>query len=159
MEFEELSWDQYFRGQLQGIAKKSKDPSRKIGAIAVRNEHVVMTGFNGFPRGVNDRIAERYARGRKNLHTLHAEANIVSIAANEGVSLKNTTMYCNLYPCVICANLMINAGVKRVVCPPLVLEPEGQEIYHFDLAEEVMLEAGIEICEVSDEDGRHQAGA
>lgn len=156
MEFEELSWDQYFRDQLPGIAKKSKDPSRKIGAVATRDNAVVLTGFNGFARKVNDRLPERYAKGRKNLYTLHAEANIVSLAAAAGTSLRGTTLYCNLHPCYNCANLLINAGITKVVCPPMVLEPSGQEIYFFDVAREVMLEAGIEISEIPNEDGRHQ---
>lgn len=145
MEFESISWDDYFRNQLDGIAVKSKDPSRKVGAIAVCDEQTVMTGFNGFPRGVDDKISSRYAKGRKNLYTLHAEANIVSMSARKGISLKGATVYCNLHPCYACANLMINAGITRVVCPPAVIEPVGEEIYFFDVAIEAMVEAGIEI--------------
>jgi dCMP deaminase len=145
MEFKSISWDDYFRNQLAGIALKSKDPSRKVGAIAVREEQVIMTGFNGFPRGVDDKISSRYEKGRKNLYTLHAEGNIVSLSSRNGISLKGATVYCNLHPCYACANLMINAGIKRVVCPPAVIEPVGEELYFFDVAIEVMLEAGIEI--------------
>lgn len=156
MQFEDVSWDDYFRGLLEAISRKSKDPSRKIGAIATIGNEVVLTGFNGFARKVNDRLPERYKKGRKNLYTVHAEANIVSLAAAGGKSLKGATIYCNLHPCYHCANLLINAGVTRVVCPPMVVEPEGEEIYFFDVAQEVMLEAGIEISEIPNEDGRHQ---
>lgn len=145
MEFKSITWDDYFRNQLAGIATKSKDPSRKIGAVAVRDEQVIMTGFNGFPRGVDDKISSRYEKKRKNLYTLHAEANIVSLSARNGVSLKGASVYCNLHPCYICANLMINAGITRVICPPAVIEPVGEELYFFDVAKEVMLEAGIEM--------------
>lgn len=148
MDFSSIPWDDYFRSLLNPVARKSKDPSRKIGAIATRDGSIVMTGFNGFPRGVNDRIPERYSKEFKNLYTVHAEANIVSLSACEGVSLKGCTVYCNLHPCWRCANLMIQAGITRVVCPPFVKEPEGQEIYYFDLANAVMREAGITITEV-----------
>lgn len=148
------SWDTYFYEDCPHVARKSKDPSRKIGAIATRDNLTVLTGFNGFPRGVNDTIAERYSKQFKNLHTVHAEANLVSLAAGEGISLKGTTVYCSLHPCLPCANLMIQAKVARVVCPKMVIEPEGEEIYWFQLSREVMLEAGIQITEVSNEDGR-----
>lgn len=139
------SWDEYFRGLLEPIASKSKDPSRKIGAIAVKDEHIVMTGFNGFPRGVEDTDVDRYQKKYKNLFTLHAEANIVSLSARRGISLEGCTVYCNLHPCYMCAKLLINAGVSSVKCPPLVLEPEGSELYHFDVARDMMREAGIKL--------------
>ena len=143
MEFDNIGWDEYYSGLLNNVAVKSKDPSRKVGAIATRDGSVVMTGFNGFPRGVDDRQESRYSKKFKNLHTVHAEANVVALAAGAGVSLKGTTIYCNLHPCLPCANLLIQAGVSRVVCPPAILEPAGEEIYHFGLAIEVLAEAGI----------------
>ena len=157
MEFEELSWDQYFYEDTVRVARKAKDPSRKTGAIAVRDQAVLMTGFCGFPRKVNDRIEARYAREVKNLYTVHAEANIVAMAAREGVSLKGATIYSNLHPCITCANMIIQAGFVRVVCKKLGPNPIRNEIYHFDLAHEVMLEAGLEICEIDDEHGSDQA--
>ena len=157
MEFTELSWDQYFYEDTVRVARKAKDPSRKTGAIAVRDQAVLMTGFCGFPRKVNDRIEARYAREVKNLYTVHAEANIVAMAAREGVALKGATIYSNLHPCITCANMIIQAGFVRVVCKKLGPNPIRNEIYHFDLAREVMLEAGLEICEIEDEDGRHHA--
>ena len=152
MEFTDLTWDQYFYEDTGRVARKAKDPSRKTGAIAVRDNSVLMTGFCGFPRKVNDRIESRYAREVKNLYTVHAEANIVAMAAREGVSLKGATIYSNLHPCIICANMIIQAGFIRVVCKKLPENPIRNEIYRFDLAREVMLEAGLEICEIEDED-------
>lgn len=156
MEFEELSWDQYFYEDTVRVARKAKDPSRKTGAIAVRDNSVLMTGFCGFPRKVDDRIASRYSREVKNLYTVHAEVNVIGLAAREGVTLKGATMYSNLHPCITCANMIIQAGFVRVVCKKLGPNPIRNEIYHFDLAREVMLEAGIEICEIDDEHGTTQ---
>ncbi len=149
---EEETWDEYFYRDTEKVARKAKDPSRKTGAIAVRDNIPLMTGFCGFPRRVNDRIPERYERSVKNLYTVHAEANIVALAAHEGVRLKGATLYSNLHPCIVCANLIIQAGFVRVVCKKLPENPIRNEIYRFDLAREVMLEAGIEITEVADED-------
>lgn len=150
---EDLSWDQYHYQNTVEVARKAKDPSRKTGAIAVRDNVVLMTGFCGFPRGVNDRLASRYDRDTKNLYTVHAEANITALAAREGVSLKGATLYSNLHPCIACANLIIQSGFVRVVCKKLPDNPVRNEIYRFDLAREVMLEAGIEITGVDDETG------
>lgn len=146
-----LSWDQYFYEDTYKVARKAKDPSRKTGAIATRDNVQVMAGFCGFPVGINDTIEARYDRSVKNLYTVHAEANIVAIAAREGIRLKGSTVYCNLYPCIHCANLLIQAGIVRVVCKKLGENPLRNEIYRFDLAREVMLEAGLEICEIDDE--------
>lgn len=137
------NWDEYFINLLGPVSSKSKDPSRKIGAIAVKNEHIVMTGFNGFPRGVEDMHEYRYAREYKNLFTLHAEANVVSLCSRNGVSLEGCTVYCNLHPCYMCAKLLINAGVAAVKCPIYVLEPKGSELYHFGLANMMFKEAGV----------------
>lgn len=150
---EEISWDQYHYEDTVHVARKAKDPSRKTGAIAVRDNLRLLTGFCGFPSGVDDRIEARYSAGLKNLYTVHAEANVVAKAAREGVSLKGATLYCNLHPCIICANLIIQAGFVRVVCKKLPPNPVRNEIYRFDLAREVMLESNIEICEIDDEHG------
>lgn len=155
---EEISWDQYHYEDTKQVARKAKDPSRKTGAIAVRDNIRLMSGFCGFPAGVNDRIPERYAREVKNLYTIHAELNVVSMAAREGVSLKGATLYSNLHPCYLCANAIIQAGIVRVVCKRLPENPIRNEIYHFDLAHQSMLEAGIEISEIDDEDGVFEVG-
>lgn len=150
---ESISWDRYYYEDTARVARKAKDPSRKTGAIAVRDNTPLMWGFCGFPRNVNDRIEERYSRELKNYHTVHAEANVIAMAARKGVSLEGATIYTNLHPCIHCANLIIQAGFARVVCKALGPNPIRNEIYRFDLARTVMLEAGIEISEIEDEDG------
>lgn len=155
---DEISWDQYHYEDTKRVARKAKDPSRKTGAIAVRDNVRLMSGFCGFPKGVNDRIAERYAREVKNFYTIHAEANVVALSARKGVSLEGATLYSNLHPCYSCANAIIQAGIVRVVCKRLPPNPLRNEIYRFDLAREVMLEAGLEICEIDDEDGEFETG-
>lgn len=155
---EEISWDQYHFEDTKRVARKAKDPSRKTGAIAVRNNIRLMTGFCGFPIGVNDRILERYTRENKNLYTAHAEFNVIALSARKGVALEGATLYSNLHPCYECAKLIIQAGFVRVVCKKLPPNPIRNEIYRFDIAREAMLEAGIEITEIDDGNGELQDG-
>ena len=145
-----ISWDEYFFEMAYFVSTKAKDPSRKTGAVVTRDNVVLMTGFCGFPVGVNDKDPARYERSVKNLNTVHAEANAVAMAARKGVALEGATMYCNLHPCYNCANLMIQAGIKRVVCKKLPPNPTRNDVYRFDLARERFDEVGIEVCEIDD---------
>ena len=151
-----ISWDQYHYQDTKLVARKAKDPSRKTGAIAVRDNIRLISGFCGFPMGVNDMVAERYTRENKNLYTAHAEFNVVALSAREGVALKGATLYSNLHPCYECAKLIIQAGIVRVVCKKLPDNPIRNEIYRFDVAREVMLESGIQITEIEDDDDEFQ---
>ena len=104
---------------LQAVTSMSKDPSTKIGAIALdTNMNVVATGYNGFPRGVTDSV-ERYAdRETKYKLVAHAEQNLIAQAAYSGVSLCGATLLVsNLYPCSSCAKSIIQSGITRVVAP------------------------------------------
>lgn len=147
-----ISWDEYHYEDTKVVSRKAKDPSRRTGSIAVRDNIRIMSGFCGFPTGVNDQIEARYAREVKNFYTIHAEGNIVALSARKGIALEGATLYSNLFPCIHCANLIIQSGFVRVVCKKLPPNPVRNEIYRFDLSREVMLEAGIEITEVEDED-------
>lgn len=102
----------------QVFAEMSKDPSTKVGAVALDDKYnVVSTGWNGFPRGIND-AAERYADRETKLRLVsHAEANLVAQAAYGGRVLGGTTVVVTHPPCANCAKLLIQSGVIRVVCP------------------------------------------
>lgn len=95
--------------------RKSKDPSTKVGAVIVRpNRTVVSIGYNGFPRGVSD-SPERYAdRETKLSMVVHAEANAIVAA---GILPPDCTIYCSMFPCNNCAQLIIQAGIKHIVSP------------------------------------------
>lgn len=150
-ETEELSWDRYHYEDAEQVARKAKDPSRRTGSIAVRDNIRIMSGFCGFPQKVNDKLESRYDRSVKNLYTVHAEGNVVALAARKGIALEGATLYANLFPCIHCANLLIQSGFVRVVVKKLPVNPVRNEIYRFDLSREVMTEAGIQITEVEDE--------
>lgn len=109
-----MSWDEYLMGFAKHAAIKSKD-STQVGAALVDDDHtVVLTGFNGPPRGVYDK-PDRFERPDKYMFASHAEANLVAFAARYGINTDKKTVYCTHFPCAACARTMIQAGIKRVV--------------------------------------------
>lgn len=111
------SWDSRFLDLAEQIARWSKDPSRKIGAVAIGSEgQVLAQGYNGFPRGIKD-LEDRYNdRQEKYKLVVHAEMNVIYNATFNGVSLKDSTLYVHGLPvCSDCAKGIIQVGVKRVV--------------------------------------------
>jgi len=143
-------WDKYFLGMCDYVRVKSKDPSRKVGAVIVTQDNVVVqTGFNGFAKGVNDKLPERYERPLKYKFTIHAESNSVLLSARYGKATDGTVMYCWLFPCSDCANDIAQAGIRKVV----TLKPtvEENEQYGFDLSRIILAEAGVELIEIESE--------
>lgn len=108
-------WSRRFLTLARTIASWSKDPSTKVGAVAVGDgRQILCEGYNGLPRGVGDN-SDRMERPAKYLWTVHAEANLVAHAAAHGVSLRGATVYVTHNPCAQCAALLIQAGIKRVI--------------------------------------------
>lgn len=115
-----MEWKQYFRSIAHQIKLKSKDQNTKIGAVIVGSDNqIVSTGYNSFPRGINDELEHRQKRPEKYYFFEHAERNAIYNAALIGVSTKGTTMYltCGI-PCADCARAIINAGIQSVICEP-----------------------------------------
>ena len=134
-------WDLRFLELAQLIATWSRDPSTKVGAVAVRGKRVLALGYNGLPAGVEDKPERLDNRELKYLMTSHAETNLLTYAAKDGVSLNRSTCYVTLHPCSHCAAQLINSGLERIVVP-------GQEIperwkTRFDIAQTMFQEAGI----------------
>lgn len=134
------------------FASLSKDRSTKVGAIALDEEYdVLSTGYNGFPRGVDDDVEERHERPMKYLYTSHAEENLVAQAARKGVSLKGATVIVtSLFPCTTCSRMMIQAGVKRIIANHPSVDPRWEE--QANHATTMLKEAGVEIIFASDAD-------
>jgi len=113
-----ISWDEYFKNLCEEVKKKSKDNRTKIGVvIAGQDKQIITTGYNSFPRGIDDDIPERQESPEKYMWFSHAETNAIINAALNGTSTKGSIMYmsCGI-PCTDCARNIINAGIREVVC-------------------------------------------
>jgi dCMP deaminase len=117
-------WDKYYYSVCQAIANKSPCNSRQIGCILVRDKIIISTGFNGplrsYPHCLScPRKAEGFKSG-EGLHicpATHAEANCIASAARIGTQVAGCSLYLNcVIPCKDCMALIINAGIKEVVC-------------------------------------------
>ena len=113
----QLKWDERYLDLAAGVAGWSKDPSRKIGAVAVGSKgNVLAQGFNGFPRGISDSPDRYEDRTRKYELVVHAEMNVIYNASYNGVSLDGSTLYVHGLPvCSDCAKGIIQVGIRRVV--------------------------------------------
>jgi len=110
-----MNWDDYFFEIVDVICKKSKDRSVKIGAVIVGPDHEIRsTGYNGFPRGINDDVEERHCRPTKYLWSEHAERNAIYNAARMGTCLNDCEIYINWIPCNDCMRAIIQSGIKVV---------------------------------------------
>lgn len=112
-----MNWTEYFINIANTIKLKSKDNSTKIGVVIVGDNHeIVSTGYNSFPRGIDDDVPERQERPEKYIWFEHAERNAIYNAARIGVSTNGCTMYmsCGL-SCPDCARAIINCGIKKIV--------------------------------------------
>jgi dCMP deaminase len=112
-----LEWDQRFLDLAKQISTWSKDPSKKVGAVAVgKNKEILAQGYNGFPRGINDSFTRLHDREEKYKYVVHAEMNVIYNACHNGVSLDGSTIYVYGLPvCHECAKGIIQTGIHKVV--------------------------------------------
>lgn len=149
-----MNWDSYFLDIAEVVRQKSKDNSSKIGAVIVGlDNQVVSTGFNGFPRGIEEDDPARWERPIKYQYVAHAERNAIYCAARTGVALRGCTLYLvgmgpPTYPCVECAKAIIQSGITRVVGKGYKPVPESW-VEDLKFAGALLLEAGIEYVEFS----------
>lgn len=141
------AWTDYFMEMAELVSSKSKDPSSKVGCVVVTSDKVVAaTGYNGLPRGVEDR-PERMERPAKYLWTSHAEENAVAQAARIGASLRGGTAFVTHHPCSRCARSLIQAGIVSV------LVGEGKTsmpVEEFVVAEEMFKEANVTVFSIDE---------
>jgi len=138
-----IKWDQRYLKLAHGVAQWSKDPSSKIGAIAVGSKGQVLSqGFNGFPRGLNDYSHRLDDRETKYKYIVHAEMNVIYNATYNGVSLDGATLYVYGLPtCSECAKGVIQVGIERVVMPNMDIPDKWKESWL--LTKSMFDEAGI----------------
>jgi dCMP deaminase len=131
-------------GLAEQLAQWSRDRSRKVGCVVVGPNHEIRaTGYNGFPRGIDDSIDGRYERPAKYRWTEHSERNAIYNAARVGVSLEGCRLYVTtLYPCVDCARAIVQTGIASVMCvAPDFCDPVWGE--DFRIAQTMFQEAGV----------------
>ena len=138
-------WDTYFMDIAELVSRRSTCRRRAVGAGLVRDRRILATGYNGAPSSLTHcldigclREQLKVPSGERHelCRGLHAEQNAVIQAALHGVSAKGSTLYCTNHPCVICAKMIINAGVVRIVI---------RNGYHDKLAAQILNEAGIDV--------------
>lgn len=142
------TWDETYFTIADAHAARSKDPSTKLGAVAVGPAHEVRaSGYNCFPRGVNDNVPARYERPLKYKWFEHAERNLIYNAARVGTSLEGCILYVPWIPCTDCARGIIQAGFVEVVVRNFRAPTRWQD--DFDVSLEMLREAGIPIRELN----------
>ena len=122
------SWDDYFIEVMDSISKRATCGRGRSGCVIAKNNQLLVTGYVGSPAGLphcdevghqikkmihvdeGDKVTEHCVR------TVHAEQNAICQAARRGVALEGATLYCRMTPCRVCAMLIINCGITRVVC-------------------------------------------
>jgi len=137
--------DEYFLKVASVVAERSTCRRHHVGAVAVRDKHILTTGYNGAPSGLKDCLELGCLRDELKIPSgerheicrgIHAEQNVIIQAALHGVSLEGSTIYCTRTPCVLCAKMLVNAKIKRFVS-------FGE--YSDDTFIEMFREAGIEV--------------
>jgi dCMP deaminase len=112
----------YFVNVLREVSKLSTCASKQVGCIVIRENRIVATGYNGVPSGhdhCNTLFATTFDRDEHHEwaheNELHAEQNAVAFCAKNGISMRDCTVLVSISPCIHCAKLLINTGVKKVV--------------------------------------------
>ena len=118
-----ISKDEYFMKIAEVVSQRSTCIKRNVGAVLVKDSHIIATGYNGTPSGFKHCNSETCVR--QNLKSgekpelcrgVHSEINCIVQAAIHGTSIKgDTTLYSTVFPCMNCLKLMINAGIKKLV--------------------------------------------
>ena len=147
------TWDDYFSEITDLVAKRSTCLRRKVGAVLVKNNRILATGYNGAPSGMVHceeagciRESQHVPSGQRHemCRALHAEQNVIVQAAYHGIAIAGATLYCTTFPCVICAKMLINAGIEKIYY---------KEGYPDELSAEMLQAAGIETHQISEGKG------
>ena len=142
---ERPTWDDYFMKITQTVTERSTCLRRHVGAVLVLDKHILATGYNGSPRGLKHCSEVGCLRERKGVPSgerhelcrgLHAEMNALLQAASHGIRIEGATLYSTTYPCSLCAKMLINGGIVRIV---------AAEDYPDALAKEMLDEAKVEV--------------
>ena len=138
------SWDEYFMAICEQVGGRSTCLRRSVGAVVVRDRRILATGYNGTPSGLahcaevgclREQMGIVSGSNHELCRGIHAEQNAVIQAAKYGIPIEGATLYTSHQPCVLCAKILINAGVREIVY---------RYPYPDELARSMMAEAGVE---------------
>ncbi len=148
-------WQTYFMNIAQLVASRSTCIRRQVGAVIVKENRILSTGYNGTPTGIRHCLERGCLRDELKIPSgqrhelcrgLHAEQNAIIQAAYHGVSIESGEIYCTNQPCIICAKMIINAGLKKIIV--------GNS-YPDELATEILDEAGLKMVVLTPEKSRN----
>lgn len=143
---ERPGWDAYFMDIAHVVKTRSNCSRRQVAAVIVKDRRIISTGYNGTPRGVRNCCDGGCARcasdapsgsGLGECICSHAEENSITQAAYHGISTKDATIYVTLSPCLMCAKMIINAGIREVVY--------DEEYSVTEQTKAVLAEAGVKL--------------
>jgi len=141
-------WDEYFMQIAKVVATRSTCLRRQVGAVLVKEKRILTTGYNGAPRGLahclevgclREQLGIPPGERQELCRGLHAEQNAIIQAAYYGVSIEGATLYCTHQPCITCAKMLINAGIKKIIY---------EEPYPDELAERMLREGKVELIKI-----------
>lgn len=146
-EFIRPGWDEYFMDIAQVVKRRGNCCRRQVAALIVLERRIISTGYNGTPRGIVNCCDGGCARCNSTdvasgasldaCICAHAEENAIVQASYHGIAVRGAMLYCTLFPCLMCAKMIINAGIVEVIY---------EDAYHFDeRAGELFAEAGVVI--------------
>lgn len=145
------SWDDYFMDIVKLVATRSTCIRRQVGAAFVKHKNILATGYNGPPSGIphcsevgclRDDLGIPSGERHEICRGLHAEQNGIIQAAKHGVNLSGSTVYTTDSPCIICAKMLINVGVERIISWRGYPDPLAAEMLSLAGLELVILESG-----------------
>lgn len=117
-------WDSYFMKLAMLVAERSTCLRHHVGAVVVREKRILTTGYNGAAKGTKDCLELGCLRNELNIpsgerheicRAIHAEQNAIIQAGLHGINISGATVYCTHSPCILCAKMLVNAGIVRVV--------------------------------------------
>lgn len=139
----DMLWDYRFLQLAETVASWSKDPSRKIGSVIVDSKRRVLSlGYNGFPRGVSDRVERYNDRDTKLKFVCHAERNALD---NIPGSVEGATLYATLFPCNECVKSIIQRGITTLVT--FTPDPTKNSLFFLPVSRTMLSESGIELIQ------------
>lgn len=110
------SWDQYFMDLCDLVATRGTCDRKQVGSVLTRDNRILATGYNGSLPGLDhcDKVGHDIVDNHC-IRTIHSEANVITECARQGISTRDTVLYCNTRPCFNCMKLLIASGIKEIV--------------------------------------------